>query len=135
MGAVHELFEYISEAVFGIDENRNIRFWNKHCENLMGLSQQQAIGKSCAELLCGKDLQGNSICVTECPIAKVPNIHVCDSDFNLVLNSGYNKPIIVTVGSYHINKIFQKNNDGVQVFHTMRPVINKPRSQEYLGSE
>ena len=125
MGALHELFEHTSEAVFGIDENRNIRFWNKRCEKLLGLPHQQAIGKSCSELLCGKDLLGNSLCTTECPIAKAPNVQVCDSDFNLVLNSGDNKPLIVTVGSYYINKSYQKNNDGMQVFHSVRPVTNK----------
>ena len=125
MSALNELFENSSEAVFGIDENRNIRFWNKSCENLLGLSHQQAIGKSCAELLCGKDLQGNNICTTECPIAKVPNVEVCDSRFSLVLDSGDNKPVIVTIGSYNINKSYQKNNDGIQVFHSMRPIVNK----------
>ena len=125
MGALHELFEHTLEAVFGIDENRNIRFWNKSCENILGLSHQQAIGKSCSELLCGKDLQGNSICTTECPIAKGSNVQACDSDFSLVLDSDDNKPIIVTVGSYYINKLYQKNNDDIQVFHSVRPVINQ----------
>ena len=130
MGALHELFENTSDAIFGIDENRNIRFWNKSCENLLGLSHQQAIGKSCADLLCGKDLQGNSICTTECPIVKVSNVQFCDSDFSLVLDSGENKPVIVTVSSYYINKSYQKNNDGIQVFHSMRPLINKLQPQE-----
>lgn len=123
MGALHELFEHVTEAVFGIDENRNIRFWNKNCENLLGLSHQQAIGKSCAELLCGKDLNGNSLCITECPIAKVCNAPVCDNDFRLVLDSGDNKPVLVTVNSYYINKSYQKNNDNIQAFHRVRPVI------------
>jgi len=130
MGALHELFEHVTEAIFGIDENRNIRFWNKNCENLLGLSHQQAIGKSCAELLCGKDLQGNSICTTECPIAKVSNVQACDSDFSLVLDSGDNNPVIVTVGSYYINKSYQKNNDGIQAFHSVRPVITQYPHQD-----
>jgi len=125
MSALNELFEHASEAVFGIDENRNIRFWNKSCENLLGLSQKQAIGKTCGELLCGKDLQGNNICSTGCPIANAPNVHVCDSKFSLVLDSGDNKPMLVAIGSYNINKSFQRNNDDIQVFHSLRPIDNK----------
>ncbi len=123
MGALHELFEHSTEAIFGIDENKKIRFWNKSCENLLGLSHQQAIGKSCTKLICGKDLQGNRICTTECPIAKVSNAQVFDGQFNLVLDDREHKPVEVTVGSYYINKSCQKNNDNIQVFHNIRPVI------------
>ena len=125
MGAMHELFEHASDAVFGIDENRNIRFWNKNCENLLGLTHQQALGKSCAELLCGKDLQGNSICTEGCPIAKVSDTQDCNSDVSLVLDSRDNKPVTVTVGSYYVNKSYQKNNDYIQVFHSLRPASNQ----------
>ena len=125
MGALHELFEHTSDAIFGIDENRNIRFWNKGCENLLGLSHQQAIGKSCAELLCCKNLQGNNICTKECPIDRVCNVQASDSDFSLVLDGGENKSVSVTVGSYYINQSSQKNNDHIHVFHSMRPVINQ----------
>ena len=126
MGALHELFEHSTEAIFGIDENRKIRFWNKSCENFFKLSHQQAIGKPCTELLCGKDLQGNSICTKEkCPIAKISNTQAFDSQFNLVLDNGNHKPVEVTVGSYYINKSCQKNNDNIQVFHSLRPVIRR----------
>jgi len=127
VGALHELFDHSTEAIFGIDKDRNIRFWNKSCENLMRLSHQQAIGKSCAELLCCKDLLGNNICTAECPIVKVSNVQVFDSRFSLALDSGDNKPVVVTVGSYYIDKSYQKNNDDIQVFHTLRPVIRNKR--------
>lgn len=130
MGALFELFEHTSEAVFGIDDNRNIRFWNKSCESLLGLSHQQAIGKSCAELLCGKDLQGHNICTTECPIAKVHNVQACDSSFRIALENGDNKPINVTVGSYYINNSYQKNNDGIKAFHSMKAIANKQLHRE-----
>lgn len=127
MGALHELFEHSTEAIFGIDENRKIRFWNKSCENLLGLSHQQAIGESCTKLICGKDLRGNRICNTECPIAKISNVQIFDSQFNLVLDDSNHKPVEVTVGSYYINKSCQKNNDNIQVFHSIRPVIRQKR--------
>ena len=127
MGALHELFEHTTEAIFGIDENRNIRFWNKSCEELMKLSPRQAIGKCCADLLCAKDLHGNSICATECPIDKVSNTQVFDDHFTMVLENGENKPMPVTVGSYYINKSNQKNNDGIKVFHSIRPVFRPER--------
>lgn len=125
MGALHELFEHTSEAIFGIDENRNIRFWNKSCEDLLRVPHQQALGKSCAELLCGKDAEGNSICAKACPIVKAPNAQVFDNHFSLVLETGNNESLAVNVGSYFIEKSYRENNDDVRVFHTVRPVIRR----------
>lgn len=124
MGALHELFERSTEAIFGIDEDRKIRFWNKSCENLLGLSHQQAIGESCSKLICSKDLQGNRICNrNKCPIDTFTNAQAFASQFSLVLDDGDQKPMEVTVGSYYINKPWQKNNDNIQVFHSIQPVI------------
>lgn len=122
MSALHELFEHTSDAIFGIDENRNIRFWNKSCEGLMGLTHQQAIGKPCADLLNCKDIQGNDICTNECPIAKAANVLASNSDYELVLKSAGNKSVLVNVGSYFISKLYQKNNNDIQVFHSMRQI-------------
>ncbi len=127
MGALHELFEHTPEAIFGIDENRKIRFWNKSCENLLKVSHQQAIGKSCAELFCGKDSQGSGICSIECPIINASNVRVFDGHFSLVLHDSDNRPIEVTVGSYYINKSSRKNNDDIQAFHSLRPVFKHKR--------
>ena len=122
MSTLHELFENTVDAVFGIDENRHVRFWNKSCENLLGFSPQQAIGRPCAELLCGEDLQGNKICGIECPIAKFSDVQAPNCDFDLVLKSGDSKPIMVNIGSYYASKSDQNINNDVHVFHSMRPV-------------
>jgi len=134
MSAIKELFAHTTDAIFGIDENRNIRFWNKSCENLLGLSHQQAIGKPCAELLCSKDLQGNNICETECPITKTSNIQTPDCEFNLVLKNRENQPIEVNIGSYYISKSYQKNNNDIQVFHTIQPA-NRNQSNQKLSND
>jgi len=144
MSALKELFAHTTDAIFGIDENRNIRFWNKSCENLLGLSHQQAIGRSCADLLCGRDLQGNKICETECPIAKASNaqapyVQTPNSEFDLVLKNRESKPIEVNVESYYIGKPYQKNNNYIQVFHSIRPAnrdqLNQKRSNDSLIAE
>lgn len=122
MNKSYEFFEHTTDAVFGIDENRNVHFWNKACENLLGISHQQAIGRPCSELLCGKDLQGNKVCGSKCPIAEFFDVENPNSNFDLVLESDDGTPIIVNIGSYYTVKSFQKNNNNVKVFHSMRQV-------------
>lgn len=122
MSALYGMFEHTADAVFGIDKNRDVRFWNKACEDLLGLSSQQAIGQPCAKLLCGEDLRGNKMCGTGCPIAQSADIQTPNSDFDLVLKSEKSKPVMVNIGSYYVSQSEQKNSQEVQVFHSMRPV-------------
>jgi len=122
MSALCDLFEHTVDAVFGIDENRDVRFWNKACEDLLGFSSQQAIGQPCAELLCGEDLLGNKMCGIKCPIAQSSDIQTPNDDFDLVLKPEESKPVMVNIGSYYVSQSEQKNSQDVQVFHSMRPV-------------
>ena len=122
MNTLNEIFEHTADAVFGLDKNRHVRFWNKSCESLLGFSPQQAIGRPCAELLCGDDLQGNRVCGPECPIAKFFDVQAPNCNFDLVLKPEVGTPIMVNVGSYYTSGSDQKNNNDVHVFHSMRVV-------------
>lgn len=116
----HEMFENTTDAVFGIDKNRHVRFWNKGCESLLGISRQQALGRPCAELICGEDYQGNKVCGVDCPIAKFFDHEVPNCDFDLVLKTSEDKPFIVNIGSYYTNGSGSKTKGNVVVFHSMR---------------
>ena len=122
VSTLHELFGHTADAVFGIDENRNVRFWNKGCENLLGFSPQQAIGRPCAELLCGEDLQGNKVCGPDCPIAKFHDVQTPNCNFDLILKPGTGTPIMVNIGSYYTSRLDQEDNNDAHVFHSMRQV-------------
>lgn len=122
MSKLHNFFEHTTDAVFGIDKNKNVRFWNKGCENLLGVSSQKAIGQPCSEVLCGKDLQGNEICGPECTIAEFFDVKNPNTNFDLLIEPDESAPIVVNVGSYYAIKSDQKNNNDVEVFHSMRQV-------------
>lgn len=122
MSVLQKLFEHTTDAVFGIDKNRQVRFWNKGCENLLGFSSQQAIGRPCADLVCGKDLHGNKICGPECPIAGFFDAESPNSNFDLVLEPVACSPVVVNVGSYYAFKKDINNKNDVVVFHSMRQV-------------
>lgn len=122
MSTLCEMFEHTADAVFGIDAKRRVRFWNKSCEELLGVTAQQAIGRPCAELLCGEDLQGNRVCGVDCPIAKFFDQTTPNCDFDLVLQSAQERPVIVNVGSYYTDGSVGKDGRDVVVFHSMRKV-------------
>lgn len=73
MKAFDETLERISrsgEAVFATDGANRIVHWNKACETLLGRPARAVLGKSCDEVLCGRDSFGNLYCQRNCAVAR-----------------------------------------------------------------
>lgn len=120
MTSFEEVFESTTDAVFGTDKHMRIRFWNQCCERLFRLKKSKAIGKSCYEIICGKDLHGNGFCNKNCTIAKHHDKSKPNRDWDLVLESNENESLVVNVGSYYIDRKGSSNDTEICVFHSMR---------------
>jgi DNA-binding CsgD family transcriptional regulator len=57
-----------SEAAYAVDRNGQIVVWNRASEQTFGYSKSQALGRSCWELLSGRDIFGNRCCCEGCPV-------------------------------------------------------------------
>ncbi len=66
------VFNQIKDGVYITDPDRRILFWNKAAEEITGYSQEEVLGKKCADnLLVHTDLAGNKLCSTDlCPLHK-----------------------------------------------------------------
>jgi PAS domain S-box-containing protein len=72
MRVFDETLERISrsgEAVFAIDGADRIILWNKACETLVGKPARSVLGKTCYDVMCGRDANGNLYCHRSCPVA------------------------------------------------------------------
>lgn len=125
VGSFEEIFESTTDAVFGTDKHMRVRFWNRCCEKLFKIKKNKAIGRSCHELICGKDLQGNNFCNKNCTIAKHHDRSRPNRDWDLVLESAEaeNESVVVNVGSYYLDSRSNRDDSDICVFHSMR-VIN-----------
>jgi PAS domain S-box-containing protein len=56
------------EPVFVTDRQNRIVCWNRSAEHMLGYSEEEALGASCAELLQGCDVHDNRYCSDNCPI-------------------------------------------------------------------
>ncbi len=59
------------EASFALDENQRILSWNRGAERLLGYPADDVVGKSCYEVLRGRDIFGNCYCEANCPLVKM----------------------------------------------------------------
>ncbi|MFZ5807805.1 MAG: diguanylate cyclase [Chloroflexota bacterium] len=74
---VHEDFyknvlDNLFDGVYFVNPERQIIYWNQGAEHISGFQAQEVLGKRCSEqLLMHADEEGNILCKTGCPLAKV----------------------------------------------------------------
>lgn len=65
-----ELLDGLGEAVYIVDRQRTIRFWNRACEEISGYRAEDVVGHRCFEnILRHIDDQGQQLCFGLCPLA------------------------------------------------------------------
>jgi DNA-binding CsgD family transcriptional regulator len=96
------------EAVFATDSADRVILWNKACERLLSRPARNAIGKYCWEVLCGRDINGNTYCHRNCAVAHQARERKDDPVRTFELSArtgdGKRKPIktsLFSVASYH----------------------------------
>lgn len=64
-------FNHTYEAVYFVDRNRMITFWNKEAERITGFSANEIIGKYCYDnILNHVNEAGTQLCLTGCPLER-----------------------------------------------------------------
>lgn len=61
------LVEGAGDPAFAVDATRTIVAWNRAVERLLHLPAAEALGRSCAQVLGGRDARGRLVCGALCP--------------------------------------------------------------------
>ncbi|HUO74918.1 MAG TPA: GGDEF domain-containing protein [Solirubrobacteraceae bacterium] len=65
-----DILDGLGEAVYLVDRDRTITFWNKECERVSGYSAREVVGRHCFdEILRHIDDDGRRLCLQLCPLA------------------------------------------------------------------
>ena len=66
-----EILNHTYEAVYFVDRNRMITFWNKEAERITGFSADEIIGKYCYDnILNHVNDEGVHLCIAGCPLER-----------------------------------------------------------------
>jgi len=87
------------DAMFAVDGNQRVIFWNRACESLTGVSSVQAIGSSCHETLQGHDPSGRSFCRPNCPLGQLAKGGPPPSPFSMRIPARDKGKIQLNVGT------------------------------------
>jgi len=122
MDGMYQVFEKSTDAVFGIDEEGKICFWNSSCEELLGHSREAVLGTACTGILCGVDLHGKAICGDHCPfprrVAKKPTT----GNIDMMINRMNRDSVMVNVGAYYTPTELQQDTGNISVFFSLRGI-------------
>ena len=61
-----EQLTHTAEGLFAVDAQQRIIVWNKAAEALLGYTAEEVYGKSCCEIIQGRDCNGVLQCVAHC---------------------------------------------------------------------
>jgi diguanylate cyclase (GGDEF)-like protein/PAS domain S-box-containing protein len=65
------VLESLDEAVYVVDRERRILYWNAAAERISGYSREQVVGRHCFDGILGHvDAAGTSLCHGECPLSR-----------------------------------------------------------------
>lgn len=86
-------------ALFTIDGDQRVTFWNRACEDLTGVSATHAMGRPCHEILQGQDPSGRPFCGPNCPVAQLSKGGPSPANFSIRIAAGEAGRVQLNVGT------------------------------------
>lgn len=116
--SIYELFDNTTDAVYGINSDCQIQYWNRRCEEIFGLTQKESIGKVCYKIFNAKDLLGNNFCSDGCNFILFHNKSSPCQNRDILVKDKAGKDIFVNIGSYYTGN----QTGGIIEFHSLRVI-------------
>lgn len=121
---VFDLVQSTADAAFAIDQRGVVVAWNEAATALFGLEAPNVIGKSCHDIVCGRDVFGNQYCDVNCALLRMVRLREPAHGFEIDVQpaAGLSRRMLVTV---LVDR--GEDNRSFTVVHVLRPV--RPRDE------
>lgn len=115
------------DGIFAVDCGQCINYWSPSAQRLLGYQPSEALGKSCYELIGGRDSRNYRFCRRDCPIIVNARKGRATPDFDILctLPSGQQRWLNVTV------VLHKPARGNLQVVHIFRDVTHRRRVEEF----
>ena len=109
------------EPSFAVDQDFRVIAWNPAIERLTGLAEPAAVGRSCHEVMAGRDVFGNRFCGEGCALSAMARKGEPTRHFEIDVRTSRGDPLRVAViaivirdapsGSFNIIHVLQPTAD------------------------
>lgn len=98
-GFYKTLLDDLYDAVYFVDPDRRILYWNHAAEALTGYGAAEVVGRRCSDdILCHVGESGLSLCRSECPLSRSMKLGIrCKADAYLRCRDGHRLAVSVRV--------------------------------------
>jgi DNA-binding CsgD family transcriptional regulator len=124
-----ELLDLLSAGdppAFATDSRERIVFWNRGAAAVLGRRSEEALGKHCYEVMCGRDVFGNRLCTQSCAIQSMARSSEPVSGFEVrvpAANGGGQQLLHVT-----ILRVPGPRSDLFTLVHVVQPIDEAVRA-------
>jgi signal transduction histidine kinase len=110
----------IVEGVFSVDRERRIRYVNPQAATLLGLAEQDILGRFCGDVLNPQGPGGVRPCAEHCPIVHARFRGGAHATERLVLRDGSQRSVVITSAPFADEQQVQVLRDETEVEATRR---------------
>ena len=115
---------------FATDSRERIVFWNRGAAAVLGRRSEEALGRRCFEVVCGRDVFGNRLCYQNCTVSAMARASEPVSGFELrVPPPGAGAPALVHVT---ILRVPGPRPDLFTLVHVLQPIDEAARTARAL---
>jgi DNA-binding CsgD family transcriptional regulator len=114
---------------FATDSRERIVFWNDGAAELLGRKSDDALGRHCWEVICGRDVFGNRFCYGNCPVAAALRQGEPVRGFELTVAANGHGPLLAQVTILRIPSL---RPDLFTVVHILNPIEESSRLARVL---
>jgi PAS domain S-box-containing protein len=123
------LLERTSDAAFCIDEQGEIKSWNKAAEKLLGYPAVEAVHKTCYEILDGMGALGTRVCHQHCSVAECAGEDNEIPNFDMSVKTRSGKRLWINMSSI----VFDNRRTGRRLLvHLAHDVTEQKTSEELV---
>jgi DNA-binding CsgD family transcriptional regulator len=115
---------------FATDSRERIVFWNEGAAGLLGRKADDALGRHCWEVTCGRDVFGNRFCYGNCAVAAALRVGEAVRGFELNIAANGHGSLLTQVTILRVPSV---RPDLFTVVHILNPVEEQSRLARLLA--
>lgn len=144
MDQLEQLPLQIEGGAFAVDSRRQVVFWNRTCERLLGVPARAALGQPCFQVIRANEASGRRFCGKRCTLANLARGGAAPKTVPLWFSAGDGAPLQLSVSVF----LIPSQRQGLwHVMHVLKPATHAngapppdegvhaltPRETEVLG--
>jgi len=103
-----------ADGLFVTNGDQVITHWSEQAERILGVSASEAIGRTCFEVMVGRDFEGQPFCRSECPVTRNARKLRPVKDYEIVVDRNGQRQVI------NNSVLLWPEQDGRAVVHLFR---------------